>query len=172
MFIPSMCCISLIQLLLSHFPECQTIVTAARQNNFEIRVGDSPISSQNPPVNSGNALCASYMNSPQTDRTHAVCTNGYGIHGRYVSIQLIGISEYLSLCEVQVFGPAPGVGVPPAPPPTPSPPQSPLPPRPPPPTGQLQCHHGMPVYRDSRFLRSDWTVNSTMMARYRRAVIH
>ncbi|OCT77244.1 hypothetical protein XELAEV_18032443mg [Xenopus laevis] len=58
----------------------------------EIRVGDS--------VNNNNPICSTITNISQANIT--LCCNG--MEGRYVSVVIPNRKEYLTLCEVEVFG--------------------------------------------------------------------
>lgn len=117
-----------------------------RNRNVEIRVGNTAPSSTQPPSRTSNPVCQSYMSGTALQGvTTAKCQ--WGMTGRFVSIQLlIPTGEYLTLCEVQVFGPA-GGALPPAPPP-------PRPPSPPPPTGMQELAVNRPAYQASTW--SGW----------------
>ncbi|XP_073533090.1 uncharacterized protein [Phyllobates terribilis] len=58
----------------------------------EVRIGNSP--------DNNNPVCGKVLNV--TSDTLFFCCNG--MEGRYVSVVIPGRSEYLSLCEVEVFG--------------------------------------------------------------------
>lgn len=121
-------------------------VFADRQRYIEIRVGDKPISTATSPKSTGNELCWSDLSGTVlTNITTASCTNPYGITGRYVSIQIIGVTQYLTLCEVKVFGPSRRPPVPPAPPPSP-----------PPPTGMVELARGRAAYQSSTPVPTGW----------------
>ncbi|XP_018430890.1 PREDICTED: fucolectin-like [Nanorana parkeri] len=63
-----------------------------RMNGLEVRVGDSP--------NNDNPVCGTITNS--NNATTTFCCNGMA--GRYISAVIPGRSEYLTLCEVEVYG--------------------------------------------------------------------
>ncbi|XP_078619233.1 pentraxin fusion protein-like [Branchiostoma floridae x Branchiostoma japonicum] len=70
---------------------------ADRLRNFMVRVGPDEDFLQ-------NAQCGdTYTDTPANGQTIMVHCNPH-IEGRYVSIQLVGRVEYLSLCEVEVYG--------------------------------------------------------------------
>lgn len=104
-------------------------------------MGSNSINATSPPNINGNILCSQVYNSAGGLSPITVqCNNPYGIHGRYVSVQAMGTDVFLTLCEVQVFGPAPWnpTALPPAPPPSP-----------PPPTGMLELALGKRAYQVS-----------------------
>ncbi|XP_018425264.1 PREDICTED: uncharacterized protein LOC108798053, partial [Nanorana parkeri] len=63
-----------------------------RMNGLEVRVGDSP--------NNHNPACGTITDYNIT--TTPFCCNG--MEGRYISAVIPGRSEYLHLCEVEVYG--------------------------------------------------------------------
>lgn len=72
--------------------------------NLEIRVGNTPINTSTTPPNSGNAICrtaatgATGSGAPIT----IACDTAGPLTGRYVSIQSLGVTNYITLCEVKV----------------------------------------------------------------------
>ncbi|XP_018430816.1 PREDICTED: fucolectin-6-like [Nanorana parkeri] len=67
-----------------------------RMQGLELRFGDSP--------NNHNPVCGTITN--YKNATTTFCCNG--MEGRYISAVIPGHSEYLHLCEVEVYGePAP-----------------------------------------------------------------
>lgn len=106
------------------------VTNADRHRLLEIRVGNNPISAAFPPLASGNAVCFSDPYGGRVDTadsntsTIVQCNNGYGIPGRYVSIQYVGATTNLTLCEVNVF--VSSSPLPPAPPASPPPPTGPF----------------------------------------------
>lgn len=114
-----------------------TFCFAARQRKIEIRVGDNSILNTRDPRFSGNLVCwADLSGAVYTGVTTHRCSNPYGISGQYVSIQYVDVTDYLTLCEVQVFGPS--GALPPAPPPSP-----------PPPTDRVELSLGRSAYQSS-----------------------
>ncbi|XP_066271170.1 uncharacterized protein [Branchiostoma lanceolatum] len=68
-----------------------------RLKNFTVRVGPNEDFAQN------NQCGATYTDTPTDGQTIEVYCNP-PISGRYVSIQLMGRKDFLSLCEVEVYG--------------------------------------------------------------------
>lgn len=101
-------------------------------------MGNNPVNGTHPPNRNGNTLCWSDLSGTVLKgQTTVRCFNPWGLMGRFVSIQYIGSTDQLTLCEVKVFGPAPGT-VPPAPPP-----KSNAPP------GMIEVARGQPAYQQS-----------------------
>ncbi|MBN3272868.1 PXN1 protein, partial [Polyodon spathula] len=65
-----------------------------RLQGAELRIGDSPDGSK-------NVRCGT-ITSTAPGSVHTICCNG--LKGRYVNVVLRGKSQYLTLCEVEVFG--------------------------------------------------------------------
>ncbi|XP_041090150.1 fucolectin-like [Polyodon spathula] len=65
-----------------------------RLQGAEIRIGDSTDVSK-------NDICGT-ITSTAPGSVHTICCNG--LKGRYVNVVLPGKSQYLTLCEVEVFG--------------------------------------------------------------------
>ncbi|XP_058877103.1 pentraxin fusion protein-like isoform X1 [Acipenser ruthenus] len=65
-----------------------------RLQGAEIYIGDSPDASK-------NARCGT-ITSTSPGSVHTICCSG--LKGRYVNVVLSGKSQYLTLCEVEVFG--------------------------------------------------------------------
>ncbi|XP_041649525.1 fucolectin-1-like [Cheilinus undulatus] len=70
--------------------------SAPRLNGAEIRIGDSLINNGN-----SNPRCAVIKNIPAGATEEFQCN---GIDGRYVNIVIPGREEFLTLCEVEVYG--------------------------------------------------------------------
>ncbi|XP_026173023.1 fucolectin-7 [Mastacembelus armatus] len=71
-------------------------VAAERLNGAEIRIGDSLTNNGN-----DNPRCAVITSIPGGDTVQYDCN---GMDGRYVNIVIPGRAEYLTLCEVEVYG--------------------------------------------------------------------
>lgn len=69
--------------------------------SIEVRIGNNAISSGNPPKTSGNQVCGS---TPLTTSAGGIAPvlATCNLQGRYVSVQRIGATGYLTICEVQV----------------------------------------------------------------------
>ncbi|KAM7382936.1 hypothetical protein PAMP_002630 [Pampus punctatissimus] len=70
--------------------------TAERLNGAEIRIGDSLVNNGN-----RNPRCAVIHNIPRGYTQTFQCN---GMNGRYVNIVIPGRKEFLTLCEVEVYG--------------------------------------------------------------------
>uniref|UniRef100_H2ZWZ1 Fucolectin tachylectin-4 pentraxin-1 domain-containing protein n=1 Tax=Latimeria chalumnae TaxID=7897 RepID=H2ZWZ1_LATCH len=90
-----------VDLLKPHKVSTITIVNrkdccATRLQGAEVRIGNSLANNGN-----DNPVCGT-VTSLSAGSTQSFCCNG--MEGRYVSIQIPGRREYLTLCEVEVFG--------------------------------------------------------------------
>lgn len=136
------------------------LATAEDFSNIEVRVGGNAITSSNPPSRNGNFLCAALNNPAGNSGTSAIavsCSNPYGIHGQYVSIQKRNFNgtttpSRLTLCEVLVFTPTTAAGTAP-------------PPASPPPTGLEELASGRPTGQSSVMEFWDGSTNVYTSAR-------
>ncbi|XP_067872482.1 fucolectin-like [Heterodontus francisci] len=71
---------------------------ARRLNGAQIRIGDSLQNNGN-----SNTLCAT-IDSIGAGETKSFFCQGTGVHGRFVNIFLPSPRQFLTLCEVEVFG--------------------------------------------------------------------
>ncbi|XP_063055658.1 fucolectin-like [Engraulis encrasicolus] len=70
---------------------------AERLNGAEIRIGNNLVDN-----GTRNPLCAVISSIPAGDLETFQCKNG--MEGRYVTVVIPGRAEYLTLCEVEVYG--------------------------------------------------------------------
>ena len=70
-------------------------LTAKKILNAEVRVGSSGNIAQ-------NAVCGSRV-TEDIETIDIICACGQPLSGRYVSVQLMGVTNKLTLCEVEVM---------------------------------------------------------------------
>ncbi|XP_076321677.1 uncharacterized protein LOC143231054 [Tachypleus tridentatus] len=90
----------------------QSVTNYYRLHDFEIRVGNTPVSEVGKPI-TANQLCAFHDGGGITDKPVTfICDQPYGFGGRYLTVQIIRYCSdckdptrnFLHTCEVQVFG--------------------------------------------------------------------
>ena len=69
---------------------------------MEISVSDSAPSTATPPQSITTTLCSYAEGAHPNPELARVCDNE--VTGRHVNIQLTGVSEVLSVCEVYIYG--------------------------------------------------------------------